>query len=944
MEESLRLARYELAYLLNRPVTLLLALLPLMQGLWVGYEYLLPGSTSLDAGYQYGQLYRLLASNVPALIGLTTLSVGYGLMRDQELRTDVFLYSLPVASTFWLMSRFLGQLAFTLLVAIGYPIGIGIALTLHHQYNYIMSAFVLVDGFTALTASNLFILASLTAALTIRLRSMAGAYIAFALGMINWLVIIFLADQLTSDDIFALLDPFGLVLIQDAVRQSTPGQLTTTLLNWTDTWYINRLGWIGCSLALLHQADRRFADYWLGEIRRERSTDTLASTSKLTIRLSSLSVSQQPLDSPDWWGSLGRSTRFEFSQLRRQPFLWAGGISILGVTLALATVLRNTESFIPLPTSASLTALRQPISVLISCLMLLLTGEVVNRDQLMGLESVFTVLPQPAWIRITAKYVALSTAALLIVGFVSLVMVLIQITSSLPLSAIDWELYAQDMLLETGGRQLQLIALFLLISVLTRQRFLGHALSFLGLILLSYAQQRRIVSPWLLYSSLPTPAVYSELIGYGPLSRLRLLISLQWSLLALLLVATSTLVWTRATQPGKDRRRVFWTLPRLRVVLWIILGILLSYGLLGTLQIDHVPYLPVVEPMVGSSKPAASRHARVSSQDGHLIQIDIRYHHPYQVNALVNRIIVALQQGEHLFGPYPYSQLRVEEVPKGRQADVENRPGCIRLAENQGWLAGPDSTQLDYLDYLLTREVIRQWWQRRVCAPTAGSSLFTHSLPEYLALQAVKMRYGSDRLAKRLAQRAARVSAWRGSNRTQEPALTQTTNQTVIAQDQAAVVFTQIGEVWGDSALQTCIGQYYRQSAGRPLTTSAFVHFIEGQLPDSLAYLTSYLTHRFRFDLRIGQIGRLPDELVVTLLLQKFDQNRQGQLIAVNPFDWVPIVLTDDKGRQLYRELIRPGPDSPPFRLPLVKGATQVVIDPLRVWMTANQSPHSKRF
>ena len=533
----------------------------------------------------------------------------------------------------------------------------------------------------------------------------------------------------------------------------------------------------------------------------------------------------------------------------------------------------------------------------------------------------------------------------MMVGLVCLVMLLIQISSSLPYSAIDGGLYTQDIILETALRQLQLIALFLLIAVTTRQRFLSHALSLFMLILISYVHQLRFISPWLLYSSLPRPTIYSELIGYGSLKGWRLVISLQWSIIALVLVILSIKIWRGGTNLGKGQ--AFLHLVRSKITIRSLLSGLMVYGLVISLLISQSPYLRFFEHSSTTlSIKLASQQAQLISQDGHTIIIDAQYYHNYQVHTIMNRAIVALHLGERLFGPYPYHRLVLEEIPKGLPTPVENRPGHIRLSEDQGWLACPDTTQLDYLDYLLTREIVKQWWHQRPYVANDGQPMFEYSLPEYLALQAVKTRYGSNRLAERLAQRATNVNRWRSNARTPEPALTQTTNQTVIAQDQAALVFSRIGESWGDSCLQTCISQYYRQSVGKPLSASAFVNTMNRRLPDSLAYLTDYLTHRFQFSYEISSLGQLLDELLVTIIAKKFDQNEQGQAFEVNANDWIPIVLTDDEGHQLYRKLVRPRSGSlpPPLRLPMIKGASQLIIDPLCVWMPTNQHRHRKRF
>ena len=60
--------------------------------------------------------------------------------------------------------------------------------------------------------------------------------------------------------------------------------------------------------------------------------------------------------------------------------------------------------------------------------------------------------------------------------------------------------------------------------------------------------------------------------------------------------------------------------------------------------------------------------------------------------------------------------------------------------------------------------------------------------------------------------------------------------------------------------------------------------------------------------------------------------------------DYIPIVLLDATGRECYRTLVLIGSEKPfkPFRLPLVPGATDVVIDPLGAW-SDNKADNHKR-
>lgn len=187
----------------------------------------------------------------------------------------------------------------------------------------------------------------------------------------------------------------------------------------------------------------------------------------------------------------------------------------------------------------------------------------------------------------------------------------------------------------------------------------------------------------------------------------------------------------------------------------------------------------------------------------------------------------------------------------------------------------------------------------------------------------------------------------RGRNETIAPELPIIESDAAYAgRDRAALVLTSIGQVWGDTNLINFIGEFYRTAAkaGKPVTAAHFGAQLDRALPDSLRYLTTYLRQRVYFEFQIGRVSQLPNLVAVQIIGHKWQNDAVGERQETLMADYVPVVLLDANGRECYRTLIVPGSgqQDEPISLPVVAGATEVVIDPLGAWRD-NQADNHKR-
>ena len=923
MKNLLTVARFEWHYHRHRSATYLFAGLVFGQGCWqVG------NAARHYAGTDPATLVYFALSSLGVLPAVVcVLLAGQSLTKDQEFRAGAYLYSLPITSRSFFAGRFLGTLLTALTVAVFYPLGVLAALLYQHPTAPV-PWLALVDGFARLLTENVFIVVSVAFSLTVLLHGIRGAYLSLLLVVLYFLLTETQTDGLTDSDLWQLLDPFGVGMVRASIDAMATSAGDKPGLELSDMLLINRLLWLGLAAGLLAQAEAAFSFRAFGQPgpdKRRPTTDRQVprDTSSRPIRLSFGGGPRIRL--------LGGLVRLHFLTLVRQPFfLSVVGLLVL-LTVLLATVFGQNGNFPPLPLTSSMTALRLPMGAFISLFLLIMTGELLFQERTVGLSPIIDALPQPAFVGITAKLLALAGLALLLTITLFLTGVAIQLSAGF--RDVDWSLYALDLTIDGFLRYCQLIALGAFVAAVVNNRVTSHVINllFFGLLWSAWQFGPMSVRPYL-YSFLPGSDQYSNLTGYGVNGPLRLPTHLLWWTLAGLMTMLAVSVWNRGIPVGLLHRL---RAGQQRVGGAYRLALLLAVaGFIGCIwRVDRISGLPPAT--LRADRQLQTRVDSVRSVSGRFVSVRVLYHDGYQVRAILNAARRALRRGEQLFGPYPQSALQIVEMPHGLQP-VRSGPGRLLLSENEGWTAdNRHPANLDYLDYLISREVFNQWLTHRMHPlPQPGDGFLRRSLADYLALCVVGERYGPGRLKQRLAERSVLYATSRNRATKPEVTLLQSRGNDGLERGRAALMLSSIGQVWNDAALSQTIGQFYRLAVRQPTsaTVTAFAAHLNRQLPDSLRYLTGYLTDRLWFSFSIGRIANLPNGLSVEVFPKKWSDDNAGNRQSLPINDLIPLTVFDRDDQPIYTALVRPEPDERWIRLPALTNAAAVQIDPLGTW------------
>ncbi|MEZ0542468.1 hypothetical protein [Fibrella arboris] len=931
-------ARFEFRYHLRQPAFYLFYGLMIAQGF----------SYSLDAFN--GELISLPYSNTPSLFisvfstvgvlltALAALLTGQSLLRDRTYHVGDYLYALPLNERLYFAGKLIGVLGTCLLLATGTVLG---TLLLPLWVTAPVGPFPLsaiLISFCLLLLPNLLIVVSLAYALTAITQRLTGAYLAMLALVIGQVLFRIGEATVLGNELLLLLDPFGHVLIREALSQQTPADQLTATVPIPDLLLINRLLWLGLSGGLLVKAaDRLTFQHWAaheptqaGYVACLKTANSKPVTAESYLLTTPLPTVHRPFTSYANWQIVGRLIGRDFLYVVRQPafavvFLLLV-LSIIGYATGLGNLNETGQRLLPF--TSRMTYVRLPLLLFIGLFLTVFSGELLHRERSSGLWRLVDAVPLPGWVMLVAKYGAMLGVAVLLTLTVLLTGLSVQLLNGQ--TTVNWQLYATDLVVDGLFRYAQLIALAFLIQTLVPNRLAGQLISAATVLLLLSVDQPGLNGSWLaLYSSLPNSWSYSELTGYGDAEALRWAYATMWSLtgLGFLLLATGfsqrgVVVpmqvigrrWRASLQPG--------------YVVWlsaVVTGIVISQLYLRFPDSQ----LGQVNSPVAHSPIAYQRTTQVIAQQKRSITVHYQYVHAQNLPRLQAIVRQTITEGSSWLGTFPQTELTLVEVPFF-QSTGSFSPDRIEISERDGWLT--DASRPDdagQFDLSIARTVMRYW----VSQTRTGNALINQSLPDYLALRIVQQVRGDEWLTSELArlQRHCRKLASKS-------------NVPDLLTVRGPLSLTCVGEVWGHDKLCRQIGTFVQDA--NPANTQSFTTSLLKALPDSLTYLATYLSDQPTFDFRIGRVGTYPDRLSVQVRAHKYRADSAGLLNEQLLRDYVPVVLLNAQGNVVYRQLVMVGTDGrsdKPDWLPTHPDAVTVQIDPLGAWPELNKRDNQKQ-
>jgi len=319
-------------------------------------------------------------------------------------------------------------------------------------------------------------------------------------------------------------------------------------------------------------------------------------------------------------------------------------------------------------------------------------------------------------------------------------------------------------------------------------------------------------------------------------------------------------------------------------------------------------------------------------------------HHPahdFNLERIVAGMKAALDYNTASFGPYPYRELRVVEIPRFAGEVNRAHPGTIAVSEGGAFLTRVEPGSVDRTFFLIAHETAHQWWNGQDRAQVRGAKVLSETLAQYSAMMAMEKALGAEQARRYYDYEMDGYLQGRRVFANREVPLLEVEDQQYVYYHKGAVVMYTLRERLGEARVNAALRAFrerFRDGGGPPYATARDLYAeLQAVTPDSLRPLLRDLFERITlWDVRAEAVRVTPtatSEYRVTLdvLARKMTADSIGIETEVPMDDAVEIGLFAGEGAAplyLGRHRIRSGRQSITLTVP--RAPSSAGIDPYR--------------
>ena len=321
------------------------------------------------------------------------------------------------------------------------------------------------------------------------------------------------------------------------------------------------------------------------------------------------------------------------------------------------------------------------------------------------------------------------------------------------------------------------------------------------------------------------------------------------------------------------------------------------------------------------------------------------FHHPAHtanLDRMVRGMKAALDYLAGQFGPYPYSDLRIVEIPRYGGFGSAH-PHTIAFTEDV-FFSRVREGEVDQPFYGTAHEVAHTWWGGMVRgAGVRGAGFLSESIANYSAMMVTEKTYGPEAARRVYEFQMERYFRGRAEQAREVPVL-QVEDQPYIAYRRGAIALYMLRELLGEEAVNGALRRYFEKyrDVGPPYPSSLDLYAeLRAVTPDSLSGLLEDLLETITlWDVRaeratVEPTG--PGEYQVTLTVgaKKLRADGAGRETEVPMDEWTEIGVFaagegDALGEPLYLERHRIRRGEQTIRITVHREPARAGIDPYR--------------
>lgn len=559
--------RYELEHRVRSVSTWVYPVFLLLVAMWM---YLATADGSSAAALANAPERLAGAAVLPGMFGMLISAALFGdaAARDIQAGMDPLIYTSPLRKADYLGGRFLAALVVNALILIVIPIGALIATTMAGSFDpeavgpfragpYLQSYFIFL-------LPNLVVVGAILFAIAVLARQIVPVYLGTVAIFIGYVVALNYGTGIEAPMLATLVDPLGLVSLQQATRYWTEAERNTRLVGLEPAVLLNRAVWLAVAAGVLAVLASRFRFAHVDGGRRRRLNPVEAGTVKAEPPPADDRRSEHTVSVPRVAGSFGFRTRLRqtlavarYSVAEAASSRWFLVILLgcAGVTLLMGWNVGDTvfdTATWPRTLLVAETVQSRRIAPIIYLLIVVLAGELVWKDRETRAAEIADAVPLPESVALLGRFMALVAIIVMIQLAAMAGGILIQALQGY--YEFEIGLYIRILLGMKLADYLLFAALAVAVHVAVNHKYLGHLV-----VLLLFAATKALPAlgvvghHLLLYGSDPG-WTYSDMNRFGPFLEPFVWFKLYWAAWALLLGVAAALLWVRGPELGVRNR------------------------------------------------------------------------------------------------------------------------------------------------------------------------------------------------------------------------------------------------------------------------------------------------------------------------------------------------------------------------------------------------------
>jgi ABC-2 type transport system permease protein len=519
----------------------------------------LPGGGAVDFGGKvfvnspFGLSELIRGVSMLGLIIAAALA-GQATYQDIDNNCDSFFYTTPIRKIDYLAGRFLGSLATQLVIftSIGMGMWLGMRMPFLDPARVGPERFMgYLEPYLTLVVPNLLFVTAIFFCLAALGRKMLPVYAGSVLLLLGYLIVGLIFTDPTKSAVYALADPFGEHAFERLTQFLTPFERNTQLMPFSGILLLNRILWLGVSVAVFVFTYFKFSrSQPLSRGRKETDDageEAIAIAPALPVVTTAFSFRAS-------FGQLLSFTWLQFVETVKNVFFAV----ILVAGFLFAVLVGNLPSdFLSTPfypvTSHVLQFVIAGFALFQFIIIVFYSGELVWRERDAKASQIMDSMPAQRWVYYGSKLGGLMLVQVVIALLVVVAGVTVQIMHGY--FRFEFGVYFKELFLIALVQNCITCALAILIHTVVNHKYLGYfAVIVIYIGVISVGLPALGLEHYLIRFGRIPPHVYSDMNGYSLYVKSLFWFELYWALAAVFLAIVSNLLWVRGIEGGVRQR------------------------------------------------------------------------------------------------------------------------------------------------------------------------------------------------------------------------------------------------------------------------------------------------------------------------------------------------------------------------------------------------------